>query len=307
MTAHFGVMIAGFLLLWLGAEGFVRGGARISSAAGISSVIVGLTFGAIATSLPELTVSWIASFTGAGAVALGNAAGSNIANTGLALGLGALIYPLAADKEILKYDFRYLLGASLLLVVFTFDMVFSRPEGLVLVAFFFIYILHIIKRHRVAAPLPVSGDSIVIPVFLFILGGSALFAGGRLAVSGTLALARALGISQAAAGLTIIALGTSLPEIAVLVAGSVRKAPEISLGTIVGSNIFNILLVGGGSAAINPIHINRAEALFQAPALLLFTLLLFGVMLAGRRISRYEGGFLLFCYAGYIALLFGVL
>ncbi len=299
------VLIAGLVLLWLGAEGVIRGGRRISSLAGISPLIVGLTFGAIATSLPEITVSWIASFTGAGAVSLGNAAGSNIANTGLALGLGALIYPLAVEKEIMKYDLKYLIAAALFLYFCTIDMRISRPEGILLIAGFFVYALHIIKRHRGSRRIKEASSpgAVKMPALFFAAGVAGLLAGGHMAVAGALALAETLSISQAAVGLSIVAVGTSLPEIAVVVAGGIRKSPEISFGTVIGSNILNIFLVAGGAALINPITIEKTEFIYLAPAVVLFTALLFPVMFSGRKLSRLEGLFLLLCYAGYIVLL----
>lgn len=306
MVSSAALLIFGLVIVWFGAEGFIRGGRRIAAGAGISPLIVGLTFGAVATSLPEISVSWAASFSGAGAMALGNAAGSNIANTGLALGLGVLIYPMAAEKEILRNDFWFLLIASLLFYIFTRNMFVGRLEALGLVVVFFIYILHIIKRHVVARRWNTDRQkaSLKMPALFFVAGSAGLIAGGRIAVGGALGLAEIWNISQTVVGLSIVALGTSLPEIAVLVTGGIRKSPGISLGTIVGSNVLNILLVAGGAVLIRPVVISEKSFLFQAPAVVLFALLLLPLMAGERIINRSRGVFLLLCYVAYMGVLF---
>ncbi|MGM0569054.1 MAG: calcium/sodium antiporter [Elusimicrobiota bacterium] len=300
------LLISGILLLWLGAESFVKGG-KYAASFGISPLILGITFGAVATSLPEFAVSWIAAFKGSPQIAVGNASGSIIANTGLALGLGSLIFPLKINEEAIKYDFLFLMISSLLFLIFSADLHMGRLEGVVFLVFFLLYMFHLFKRRMdfsIKASNKNNTTGITSSVFFLLVGAGLIIAGGRMVVSGASAFSDMLGISEVFIGLSITALCTSLPEIALVVAGALRKSHGISLGTIIGSNIYNILLALGGALLISPVEISRREMLFQAPAVIIFTIILFPIMLSSRKINRGEGAFLLLCYAGYIYLMF---
>ncbi len=306
-VSHLLNFLLGLAVLWIGAEAFVKGGRISARRLGVSPMLIGLTLGAAATSMPELSVSWVAAFLGRGDMALGNAAGSNIANLGLALGMGALVYPFSVNREIICFDLPLLIFSSLLLWLFTANQYIGRAEGSVLIFFFFAYMLYALKRGKLNFRRPKNNKiSLKWPFIFFFVGVILIIGGGELTVRGARELASAWGISPSAIGLSAIALGTSVPEIAVLLTGAFRKSTGIGLGTIIGSNIFNIFLVAGGAALISPTKIYDKEIFFYAPALILFSSILFLMIFKKRSMSRIKGLILLICYFIYIRSLFHI-
>ncbi|MBN2406947.1 MAG: calcium/sodium antiporter [Elusimicrobia bacterium] len=305
MTLQPYLFMAGVALLWIGADVFIRGGNILARILGVPALIIGLTLGAIGTSLPEILVSWLAAGMGSPGISLGNAVGSNMANIGLALALGAVILPVPVEKEVIKYDYWVLLSCSIMLYVFSLDLVISSAECAVFAVMCAAYIAFLLARGylcrlETAGP----GGSGIKGALYFIFGIAGLLGGAKLTVDAATAVARQIGVSEAVIGLTAVAVGTSLPEIAVVVAGSFRKSPDISMGTIVGSNIFNILLVAGGAGIISPIILTKREFFIQSPVLVIYTLLLFPIILSGRKITRAEGILLLLSYCVYIYVIF---
>ncbi|MDA3792972.1 MAG: calcium/sodium antiporter [Elusimicrobia bacterium] len=301
------LFLTGVGIIWFSADRFIYGGIIVARGLGVSNLIVGLTIGALGTSMPELLVSWLAAGMGNTSLAIGNVVGSNIANIGLALGLGAIIYPVKVEKDVLKFGYWALLMAALLFFVFTLNLTFSRPEGIFFLVLFAGYIFLMVIGHRRTKYIPKklpAGKSLVSGFTWFILSSAGLFIGARLMVTKGILIAEYMGVSEAVIAIAVIAIGTSLPEIAVVVAGSIKKTSQISIGTIVGSNIINILLIAGGSVDISPspVIINSAENIFMAPAVLAFSLVLLPVLVIRRRIGRFKGAFLVIVYIAYIAV-----
>ncbi len=301
MISEISLLIFGICILWLGAEWFIKGGRGIAESIGMSPLIIGLTLGAIGTSMPELIVSTMAAVVGKTSISIGNVVGSNMANIGLALGLGSLILPVPVEKDVLKYDYWALLISGILFYFFTQNLYMSSFEGIIFVILFIAYIILLATRHHFSKTNE-KNDTIIKGLLLFVLGIVSLTAGAKFIVTSASKIAAIWGITETVIGITVVAVGTSLPEIAVVVAGSIRKQPEISIGTIIGSNIINILLITGLVSIISPVSLKPDEFIFQAPAVILFTILLLPVIFTGRRINRFEGGLLFVLYAGYIYL-----
>ncbi len=294
--------------MWMGAHWFVAGGIVIASTLGVSALIIGLTIGAVGTSLPELIVSWLAAGVGTPGISLGNVVGSNIANIGLALGVGAVIFPVPVEKSVKKYDYWVLLISVLGLLIITWDLIFTGIEGIVFVLLFILYLFFLSYRHKklsgnLKKKEKLNHHSLGKGIVFFIAGVLGLYAGSRLTINAAYNIAVSYGVSDTIIGITAVAVGTSLPEVAVVVSGSLKKKPEISLGTIIGSNIINTFLVAGGAAIINPIVIVKEEFVFLVPSVLLFTLLLLPAIFLGKKINRLKGVFLLSGYIIYVAVL----
>jgi cation:H+ antiporter len=303
MTYHLAIFFVGLVLLWAGADRFIKGSYIIAKNLGMSGLLIGLTLGALGTSLPELIVSWMAAGVGRTSISIGNAVGSNMANIGLALGLGALICPIPVEKEVIKYDYWVLLLSGVVLYLFSMNLHIVSFEGAIMVLLFVAYIIFLAARgyrNRFGEQgKDVQKQSIIKGIFYFVVGLAALGAGGKLVVDRASDIARAWGVTGTVIGITVVAVGTSLPEIAVVVAGSIRKLPEISIGTIVGSNIFNILLIAGGASIISEIPLAPNEVIIQAPAVILLTLFLLPIIISDRKITRFEGGLLFAAYGMY--------
>ena len=304
---NFIFLIAGIAAVTFGADWFIKGAKLIARKLNISTLIVGLTLGAMGTSLPELVVSWLAAGMGQGGIAIGNVVGSNIVNIGLALGLGAMLFPVPVEKDVLKYDYWVMLLAALALLVVSGNLYIGNIEGLILVLSNIAYIFFLIARSYTGQSnennMAVKKEKTLKSIIYIFAGIAGLLVGARLVVHSASALARGWGITETVIGITLVAVGTSLPEMAVVIMGSIKKVPEISLGTIVGSNIFNIFFIAGGAGVIAPIKLNAGEFLIQAPAVIAMTLILLPFIITGRQINRFGGAVLVAAYVVYIWLL----
>jgi cation:H+ antiporter len=314
------LFIAGFVLLVYGAQFLVDGAASIAQKHGISNIVIGLTIVALGTSSPELVVNLIASFKGADDVAMGNILGSNISNIFLILGISALIYPLAVNvnhkwKNIpFALEIPIAIVAAIVIGLLANDNLIrsthisqiDRINGIILIAFFLLFMLYTFKFSNGG-----QGDEVKVKSFplwqsllmiFFGIGGLAL--GGKWIVDGAVDIAAYLGMSEALISLTIVALGTSLPELATCVVAAYRKNPGIVIGNIVGSNIFNIFFVVGISAVIQPLKFNPVMN-FDVIVGILSTLLLFAFLFMPRKniLERWQGGVLFLLYLVYIAVL----
>ncbi len=308
------MMGGGVLLLLAGAEALVRGASALALRMGITPLVVGLTVVAIGTSSPELVVSVQAALAGQGGVALGNVIGSNIANLGLIVGLAAVLSPMLVDREIVRHDMPVMLAAMVLLVVFLLDGELVRWEGVVLLGAAVLYTVwkirasrRSVRAHRAEHGIPPEVEaaldqpaSALWRHLLFVVGGVALLVyGSDLLLEGAIQVATRLGVSEAVVGLTLVALGTSLPELATTVVAARRGEAEIALGNAVGSNIFNVFSVLGPAALAEPI-----AAVGVGVDVLAIMVGFGGVTLAflvsGGRTQRWEGALLLLGYAGYI-------
>ncbi len=306
---------AGLVLLIVGSETVVRGGVGLAAALRLSPLLIGLVIVSAGTSAPELVVSLNAALKGAPDIAVGNVVGSNILNTLLILGLGALIRPLPAPPKIVWRDGLVMAAASLALLAIARTGHLSAHTGFVLLAAFALYIVLAFFtdwRRAGGASAPeararkLAGDGqgyVVVSLFLLILGFVALYVGARIVVDGSVALARSFQMPEALIALTVIALGTSLPELITTVVASVRGQSQLAIGHLIGSNIFNILAVLGTTAAIRPVTISPALAGADIWVMAGAAVLLIPIMATGWRVTRGQGFFLALLYFIYLGFL----
>ncbi|ELY60422.1 CaCA family Na+/Ca+ antiporter [Natronococcus amylolyticus DSM 10524] len=299
---------AGIVALYAGAELLVAGAGRLALGIGLRAATVGVTVIAFATTAPELFVATIGALDVSTDIGLGAVVGSNIANVGLVLGIAALIRPLSVSETVMKRHVPFMVFAALLLVAFGANGRIGRLEGaifLLVLAGFTAYLLYYIN----ADPMPTeekpeASDGVSFRDLALVGGGLlALVVGSRWLVAGGTDLLLELGFSELFVGLTVLALGTSLPELAASAVGAVRGETGFAIGNVVGSNIYNVLAVLGIVALITPIEIASSTLRFELPILVGFTVVLVAMMGYGRRLSRLDGAVLLAGYAGFLYLL----
>ena len=306
-------ILLGLILLYLGGEGLVRGSSALALRLGLTPLVVGLTVVAFGTSAPELVVSIKAALDGEGAIAMGNVLGSNALNVGLILGLTALICPLKVQLQILRIDAPIMVGISLMAGWMLHDLFISRLEGGLLVAGLVAYLVFtVMYAKRVKQPAAVVAEyaealpppkGSVWKDMIFMLGGLGLLVvGSRFMVDGAVSLARLYGISEAVIGLTIVAAGTSMPELVTCVVAALKKEPDIALGNIIGSNIFNILGILGGAALVKPLH-GAGIQMTDIYVAIAFAVILVPILRTGQKLARWEGALLLVAYVGYMVWL----
>ncbi len=302
-------LVGGFLLLTLAADRLIAGASALALRLGISVSVVALTVVAYGTSFPEMTVSAVSALTGKPEIALGNVIGSNIANVGMIIGVAALLRPMTVLGTFMKRDYPVLLGVLVLMILFLMDGIVSRPEGAVLFALgigYTAFLVYSARRERVTreeSDVPKDGSRMR-QILYIVLGFAGLVAGGRVGVQGAVEIARNLGMSERVIGLTIVALGTSLPELAASLVALRRKEADLAIGNIVGSCIFNVIFVLGLSATIHAIVVPRSQQLMIDLSVMSGMALLFGVfMFTARRLTRMEGFVLLGGFVGYNAYL----
>lgn len=299
-------LIAGSVLLWFGAETFVRCSAALALRMGLTPLAVGLTVVAFGTSAPELGVSLDSTLSGLGEVATGNVVGSNIANVGLILGIAALIRPIEVRAQLLRLDVPIVIVASGVVAFLFRDGVLSRLGGAILFASLLAYVAWQLRKARLEtdAPTPHVGERaarrpLPVVVTLVLVGLAMLAAGSHAFVQGAESLARQLGVSPALIALTIVAVGTSLPEMATSIVAAARGEGDIAVGNVIGSNAFNLLGILGVAALARPIA-RGTVGVVDFGVMIGFALVVLPVMRSGYRISRPEGGLLV---AGYLAYL----
>ncbi len=332
----------GLILLIVGGDLLVRGASRLARLLGVSPLVVGLTVVAFGTSAPEAAVSVKASVVGNPGLALGNVVGSNIFNLLFILGLTALVAPIPVHRQLIRLDLPVLMAASILVCLLSLNGILGLAEGLVLLAALAAYVLYLARRGRATPegtpagsdaltppatsdpggqepprapaedlplpPPPSRSASILRPVLhlgLALLGLATLVVGASQLVDGSVAIARRFGASELVIGLTLVAAGTSLPEVATSLVAALRGEREIAVGNVVGSNIFNLLFVLGAAGVVAPggIPVPRGALTFDIPVMAGVALACLPVFLTGRTISRWEGGLFLLYYGIYLALL----
>jgi cation:H+ antiporter len=309
------LILVGFALLYAGGEALVRGAGGLALRLGMSSFIVVMTVVAFATSSPELAVSLQAAVANQDEVAIGNVVGSNICNIALVLGLCALIRPQEVQMRILRMDVPWLIFASALLVAFLDDGRLTRAAGVVLIiglAVFIYWNIQMARRDKEEDRVREEFEQVVhdrhrrpwVDWLLMAAGFGTLVAGGALFVRGGVGLAQVLGVSAALISLTVVALGTSLPELATSLVATFRGDGDIAVGNIIGSNFFNILAILGITAVIHPLS-RGAITLVDLYVMLAFTGVLLPLIFVRRRIGRPEGLVLLLGYGGYMWWLAG--
>ena len=305
----------GLALLYFGGEGLVRGASGLALRLGLTPLAVGLTVVAFGTSMPELTVSLNAALAGEGDVSMGNVVGSNIANIGLILGLTALVMPITTHLQLLKFDLPILVAVTLAVVLTVLDGSLGRIEGAVLFTSLVLYtgvVLRLARKESVAIQAEYAADlsedqsppvtRIPVQVALIAVGLVMLVVGGKLFVAGAVDLARGLAVPEAVIGLTIVAVGTSLPELSASLVAAARGHSDIAVGNVVGSNLFNLLNILGLTALVRPFEFPGIGGVDYA-VMIAFAVILFPLLWTGSRLTRFEGVVLLAGYGGYIAWL----
>ena len=306
-------ILGGLALLVGGGELLVRGASRLAVAMRISPLVIGLTVVAFGTSAPELAVSLQASIAGNADIALGNVVGSNIFNVLFILGISALIVPLVVSSQLIRWDVPLMIVASVLMLILGSDGRIGRLDGLLLFGGLLAYIYVSVRHGREVAaefshetPRPTSGTGAMFTQIGLIVGGLVLLiCGSRWLVAGSVTVAESLGVSQLIIGLTIVAAGTSMPEVVTSIVAAVRGERDIAVGNVVGSNLFNILGVLGLSAAIAPdgIQVSSAALQFDIPVMIAAAVACLPIFFTGNFIARWEGGLFFLYYLAYTAYL----
>ena len=301
-------LAGGLVMLFIGAEGLIRGSSNLALRMGITPLVVGLTVVAFGTSTPELVVSLKAAIIGNSSISLGNVIGSNIANIALILGVGALVRPLNIHAKVIMREIPIMIGLSILLIIFLLDGELAFVEGLIFVIGIVVYIVVNIKLARNEKSVEISSEfeeglksklGTPISVVLIVIGLALLVVGANLFVQSAVAIAKIFEVNDAVIGLTIVAIGTSLPELITSVVASYKKESDIAVGNVVGSNIFNILAILGITSLIIPIS-SAGIGYIDLGMMLLTAILLLPLSRTSFSITRLEGAFLLLGYAGYI-------
>lgn len=301
-------LLISLVILYYGAEGLVFGASSLAKRLGISALVIGLTIVSIGTSMPELIVSVKAAMNGQSALSIGNVLGSNLFNIGIILGLSAIIYPLLAKKQLLKFDVPVMILTSVLFLLLFLDSKISRIEALLMVILFISYTSYLLissKKDSKSKSHSDESDDIKLTkhwsldIVFIVVGLIALVWGSDLLVVNAIIIAERLGMSEAMIGLTIVAAGTSMPELATSAVAAIKKRSDIAIGNIVGSNIFNILFILGVAGLINPIQtpqINYIDSL----AVVAIGVLLWLFMKSSASIRRWQGAVFIVLYVLYI-------
>ena len=304
-------IVAGLVALFFGGNWLVKGASRLAESLGISPLIVGLTVVAIGTSAPELLVSLRAALSGSSDIAVGNIVGSNIANIGLILGLSGLIFPISVHVNLLKREIPIMIGVALLAVILFQDALVGRIDGLILLIGFAIFMIFVVisARGEQENTYDISEEAVESKpeqiqrgreALRLIVGIIVLMLGAQLTVDNATELARSLGVSELVIGITLVAVGTSLPELVTSVTAAIRKESDIAIGNVVGSNIFNILGILGLTALIQPIAIAEQIVKVDSLVMLGFSLLLLPFVL-DRKLGRIEAVIFILAYIGFTA------
>ncbi|MCG9729556.1 calcium/sodium antiporter [Shewanella sp. Isolate13] len=297
-------ILGGFLILTLGAEALVRGASQIALRLGLTPLIIGLTIVAFGTSAPELAVSVKSAIAGNSGIALGNVIGSNIANIGLILGITALIRPIKIESQMVRRDIPIMIAASLLFWSLLLDGGLSFWDGAILSALLVAYLTfsYFTAEKQSDDDVTDTKQNPLLSVLFIVIGISMLVGGGILFVDGAVALAKSFGISEVIIGLTIVAIGTSMPELVTSIVAALKGESDIAIGNVVGSNLFNILGILGVTALIHPI-IGGDISTLDWSAMIAFAVILLPFAYTGLRIGRREAGLLVLGYLVYIGYL----
>lgn len=303
--------VVGLVALFLGGESLVRGASRLARILGINPIVIGLTIVAFGTSAPEFVVCLIAAFKGSSDIVLGNIVGSNISNIGLILGLAALMSPLFIQIKLIKVEVPVMIIISLVLYGMAWSLGIGRIGGAALFMTLIIFGLYSYydatkepyKVEREYEEFIGIKNGIGKQVLFLILGLAGLIIGARFVVDSAISMARLFGISELVISITAVAIGTSLPELSTSIVAALKKEHDIVVGNIIGSNIFNIGILGLVSV-IHPISVSPELLKFEFPVMIFMTILVLPIMRTGHRVSRIEGTVLLIFYSAFIVMLF---
>lgn len=297
--------VVGLGILSFGADLLVKNSSLLARSFGVKPIIVGLTLVAFGTSAPEFGVSFMAALTKSKPIAIGNIVGSNIANIGLILGLTSLIRPLKVEPKTLRREVPWVLGAAALLWLLSLDGKIGRVDGIVLLGLFALFLFYCF-RASVSGTLDTDGVSTgthkrLKRTVLTVLGLGLLFGGGALLVRSAVNIAQTIGVSELVIGLTIVSVGTSLPELATTMAAVLRRESSIGVGNIIGSNVFNTCWVIGCVVLVTTLSVESISLRLDMPFMVIMSFLLFPFFKTGLRINRKEGCLLLLLYGLYVA------
>ncbi len=310
MLATYLIIIFGLVVLIAGGEFLVRGASQLALRIRISPLVVGLTVVAFGTSAPELLISIKSALSGSPDLAMGNVVGSNICNLSLVLGLMAVISPIEVNKDSVKIDWPMTMGSSLLLYFLVREGIVNKYEGIIFLVILASYIYYIINRSRKNSVVPIlpieelsqpvkSNVGMLRELFFVFIGCIGLYFGSDLFVSGAQTLAIDLGVNERVIGLTVLAVGTSLPELVTSVVAAIKKKTDIAIGNLLGSNIFNILSILGITSIIKEIRVSELIVKVDMLWMLGITFLVLPMMLYKKTIIRWEGIILLLLYIFY--------
>lgn len=304
----YGILVLGLVILLLGGKFLVDGASAIAVKLGLSAGLIGLTIVAFGTSAPELLVSVNAALKGTSDIAIGNVVGSNIANISLVLGISAILYPIALHLSVLKLDYFFALISSVLFYLIALNQEISRFEGILLTILLIAVNLYIYKKLKGTSSEESQGDinvnySSLKAILLILVGVLGLYYGSDLFVDSAVEVSRKFGVSERVIGVTVIAIGTSLPELTTSVIAAFNKKTDIAIGNILGSNIMNVLGIIGITAIVQPIPVSDQFLKSDFIWMIGLTLLLFPILKSKLNISRIEGGVLLLAYLIYIYII----
>ena len=320
------LFIVGILGVYFGAEWLVKGSSKLSRDLGIRPIVIGLTVVAFGTSSPELAVSLTASIKGSNDIAIGNIIGSNIANIGLILGISAIVLPLKVERILMKRELPLMIGISAGLYFMAIDRKIGFVDGVLLftgIVFFIGYQIYSTFNHKKESKNSMVGNPVrktdmpestkeegqtrrhlLSNIIFIVIGLACLLVGSHVLVKSAIFIAGSFGISEMVIGMTVVAFGTSVPEMATSVVSVLKKEADICVGNVIGSNIFNILMVLGSVALVRPLNVERGTLFFEFPAMLLFSLALIPMIRGGLKVNRLAGFVLASGYLAFIFLLF---
>jgi len=306
------LLIAGLVILTFGADFLVKGASSLAGSLGISPLVIGLTVVAFGTSAPEMSVSISSALRGEADIAVGNVVGSNIFNVLFILGVSAIVASLMVQKQLVRFDIPIMIYASLMVLLMSIDGQISRIDGVLLFSGIVAYTVFLIKEARREGVAVVEGADDIEPpqplwknAILIIVGLAMLVLGSQWLVDGAVAIAKYFGLSELVIGLTIVAAGTSLPELATSVMASIKGERDIAIGNIVGSNIFNIGAVLGLSSLVAPdgLPVAQSSLMTDIPVMIVVALICLPVFLANYTITRLDGVTFVVCYVAYVVYL----
>lgn len=302
------LLCVGLLILLLGGKFLVDGASSLAMKFGLSQGFIGLTIVAFGTSAPELLVSLNAALDGKSDIAIGNVIGSNIANISLVLGISAIVFPIKISSSVFKVDYIVLISSTVIFYLLSLNGIISRFEGIVLLLILILINIYFFFKLGKVDLIEFEGDLILpMPIWksisLLIVGIFGLYYGADLFVESSVEIASIFGVSERIIGITVIAIGTSLPEMATSIIAALNKKTDIAIGNILGSNIMNILAIIGATAAISPIPVSEGFLNQDFYWMLGLAIVLFPILRSGDRVSRIEGVFLFAAYCIYIFII----
>lgn len=305
-------ILIGFAILAVSADGLVEGASSLAKRFKVSNLMIGLTVVAFGTSMPEFVVNMVASFEGSSEIALTNILGSNTINVFIILGISAIVYPLTVRRSSLKVDIPLSIIAGVAVLLLALDGEVSRIDGIILLAVFSFFLYYTIKTGKKNIDEPSATHDVKVvklrkSIIFIIVSLAGLVLGGNLIVKNAVKIATSLGVSESVIGVTIVALGTSLPELATSVVAAIKRNSDLAVGNVIGSNIFNVFFILGTSALISPMGTYPniyADAIMAALGCLL--VFLFTLLSSKKQLTRPAGVFLLVIYAAYLSFLLGI-